>query len=273
MLATRVKAVLIFIPLVLVMIWLGGWPFNLFITAILLISGFEFNALFKNIGYEPSPYLLLSGILLIVLQRWFLDSFYLEFLISLLIFITSTVALVQYESGRSNAAVNFAINLMGILYIGWVGSFFIPFRNLPNATGWMLTALPVVWLADCGAYFIGRWLGKKKLAPRLSPGKTWAGLAGGVLTGTLSGVLLILLWRSIDWLPLQTPLWQGAVMGLLLSILTPIGDLLISLFKRTANVKDTGNLIPGHGGMLDRIDSWIWAAMLGYYLVTLFNAL
>ena len=135
----------------------------------------------------------------------------------------------------------------------------------------MLTALPATWLADCGAYFIGRWLGQRKMAPRLSPGKTWAGFGGGVLWGTVSGLLLVLLWRSVGWLPSETPLWQGAVMGLVLSVFTPVGDLLISLFKRTAEVKDTGAIIPGHGGILDRIDSWIWAAMLGYYLAVIFT--
>jgi phosphatidate cytidylyltransferase len=74
----------------------------------------------------------------------------------------------------------------------------------------------------------------------------------------------------VGFLPNETPLWQGAVIGLVLAILTPLGDLLVSLLKRTASVKDTGNLLPGHGGILDRIDTWIWAALLGYYLVQLF---
>jgi len=95
--------------------------------------------------------------------------------------------------------------------------------------------MPATWLADCGAYYIGRWLGKRKLSPRLSPGKTWAGIAGALLWGTVSGLLLVLLWRAVGFLPAGTPLWQGAVMGLALAILTPIGDLFVSLFKRTAS--------------------------------------
>jgi phosphatidate cytidylyltransferase len=86
-------------------------------------------------------------------------------------------------------------------------------------------------------------------------------------------MLLILLWRAVGLLPPSTPLWQGLVIGLLLSALTPVGDLVISLFKRAADVKDTGSLIPGHGGVLDRIDTWIWAALLGYYLVILTQGL
>jgi len=157
------------------------------------------------------------------------------------------------------------------LYLGWVGSFFIALRALPFGLGWMLTALPATWLVDNGAYFFGRWFGKSKMAPNLSPGKTWAGFIGGILSGTLSGLLLVLLWRAVGFLPTDTPIWQGAVMGLVVAVLTPVGDLLISLLKRTADVKDTGNLIPGHGGVLDRIDTWIWGAMLGYYLVRIFS--
>jgi phosphatidate cytidylyltransferase len=273
MLSQRVKAALIFVPLVLILIFFGGWPFNLFVAAILLFATVEFSRLFGQMGYHPSLPLQLFGVLLLVFLRWFLNNTFLDALLSLLLFLTTVVALVQHETGGQKAAINFAINLSGMLYIGWVGSFLIALRALENGQGWMLTALPAVWLADCGAYFVGRRWGKRKMAPRLSPGKTWAGLIGAVITGTFSGMLLILLWRAVGLLPPSTPLWQGLVIGLLLSALTPVGDLVISLFKRAADVKDTGSLIPGHGGVLDRIDTWIWAALLGYYLVILTQGL
>lgn len=267
----RVKAALIFVPLVLVMIYLGGWAFNIFMTIVLLVAAVEYAHLFGKLGYPPPLPSLLLGISLIMGYRWFLDGQYLDILLSLIIFLTVITALIQFEQGVKSAALAFTVNLSGILYLGWVGSFFIAIRAMPNGLGWLLTALPVAWLVDCGAYYVGRWLGKAKMTPKLSPNKTWAGFAGGVAAGMISGVLLILLWRLVTFLPADTPLWQGAVIGLVMAILTPSGDLLISLFKRTAGVKDTGNLIPGHGGFLDRIDTWIWAAMLGYYLVTVFG--
>lgn len=271
MLSQRVKAALVFVPLVLILIYFGGWAFNLFIMALLLFAAFEYTRLFKKMGHQVSFFVLLIGVSLFIVQRWFLEDAHLGILLSLVVLITVVGALIDYESGTTDTATSFALNLSGIIYLGWVGGAFIPLRALAFGRGWLLTALPAVWLADSGAYFIGKWLGKSKMAPRLSPGKTWAGLIGGIIVGTIFGTLLVLLWRSIGFLAGTTPLWQGAVMGCVLSTLTPVGDLLISLFKRTAGVKDTGNLIPGHGGILDRIDSWIWAAMIGYYLVLLFN--
>ncbi len=270
MLLQRVKAALIFVPLVLILIYFGGWIFNLFIIIILLLAAYEYAGLFKKMGFYPSLMALLIGVFALALQRWVqlggYDSVYFLFVFLL----TILTALIQYEKGSRDAAINFAVTLAGIFYIGWVGGFFITLRALPGGRGWMLTALPVTWLADSGAYFIGKWLGKRKMTPRLSPNKTWAGYIGAVLTGTASGLLLVLLWRAVGFLPAETPLWQGLVMGFVLSALTPVGDLLISLFKRTAGVKDTSHLIPGHGGILDRIDTWIWAAMLGYFMVMVF---
>jgi len=271
MLSQRVKAALIFIPLVLLAIYLGGWLFNLFIIAVLLIAAIEYARLFNHMGIEPSTPILILGVLLFALQQWILLAPVSDVVLALMLFLAAVTAFIQHESGKQDTSLNFAVTLTGVLTIGWVGSFFIPLRNLPDGRGWLLTALPIVWLADCGAYFIGRWLGKRKMAPTISPGKTWAGLAGAGVSGTASGGLLVLLWRVVGFLPTDTPIWQGLVMGLILSILTPVGDLLISLFKRNANVKDTGTLIPGHGGALDRIDTWVWAALLGYYLVLIFT--
>ena len=271
MLSQRVKAALVFVPLVLILIYIGGWPFNLFITGLLLLAAYEFIRLFNQMGYHPSFLVAAFGILLIIIQRWFFTVQHLGIFLTFFLFFVVAAALLEYERGKTDAAINISINLMISFYLGWVGSHFILIRALPEGLGWLLTALPAAWLADSGAYFIGREIGEKKMTPRLSPNKTWAGLRGGTLAGTLSGMLLVLLWRSVGFLSPGTPIWQGLVMGFIVSILSPAGDLFISLFKRTAGVKDTGNIIPGHGGILDRIDTWIWAAMLGYYLVLMFK--
>jgi phosphatidate cytidylyltransferase len=272
MLSKRVKAALIFVPLVLFLFYFGGWAFNLFVAIVLLLAGYEFIRLFQRIGYRPSFLVTAFGILLFVIQRWFFSEGQTGMFLTLLIFWIIISALINFERGQVETGINLTINLMIALYLGWVGSFLIILRLMPNGLGWILTALPAAWLADCGAYFTGRWLGNRKMTPRLSPNKTWQGLRGGIVAGTMSGLLLVYLWRSVGFLPMEIQLWQGLVIGFVLSVLTPAGDLFISLFKRTAGVKDTGDLIPGHGGILDRIDTWIWAGMLGYYLALIFNA-
>lgn len=271
MLSQRVKAALVFTPLVLIVIYLGGWVYNLFFAAVLLAATFEYWRLFKKIGQTPFLPLMLVGVALIILARWFLPQTLQNHILPILIFSSAVVALIQYERGDEHAALNFGITLGGILYLGWIGSYLFDLRALADGRGWMLTALPAVWLADSGAYYFGGWWGKVKMCPRLSPKKSWIGLMGAAVFGVISGPLLILLWQTVGWLPAEIPLWFGITLGLAAGLITPVGDLLISLFKRTAGVKDTGDLIPGHGGVLDRIDTWIWAALLGYYLVMLFH--
>ena len=271
MLSQRVKAAFIFVPLILFFMFIGGWAFNAFIAILLTLAILEYRQVCQKFGYDlPAPILLL-GVSLFIIQRWFFVDQYLGLTLTTVIIMAAVTALVQYERGQTKAALNFTLLLSGILYLGWVGTAFIALRALPYGRGWMLTALPSVWLADSGAYSIGRRWGKSKMTPHTSPNKSWEGFAAAVITGTVSGGLLLLLCRTINFLPAGTPVWQGALLGFVLSVLTPIGDFLISLFKRSANVKDTGGLIPGHGGILDRIDTWIWAALLGYYLVKLFQ--
>jgi phosphatidate cytidylyltransferase len=112
--------------------------------------------------------------------------------------------------------------------------------------------------------FIGMGFGKHLMTPRLSPKKTWEGYFGGVLTGILGGIALAALWGRFT--P-EITLWKGALAGVLLSVLTPLGDLGESMIKRQVGVKDSSHILPGHGGVFDRIDSWLWAAVIGYYMI------
>jgi phosphatidate cytidylyltransferase len=140
-------------------------------------------------------------------------------------------------------------------------------RAIPEGKWWFLIALPSVWLADSGAYLIGRRFGKHPFSPRLSPHKTWEGYWGGLLSGALSGGVLAALWSLAAGPATAIAAWKGAVLGLILAALTPLGDLGESMIKRQVGVKDSSHILPGHGGIFDRIDSWLWAGVLGYYLV------
>jgi len=173
---------------------------------------------------------------------------------------------IQYAKGEETAALDFNINLGGILYLGWLGSYLISLRDMPAGLGGVLMVSPATWLCDAGAYLIGSRIGRHKMAPRISPKKSWEGYVGGVALGTAATVALAAVWRSFN--PLVT-LEQALVIGLVVSALSPVGDVCESLLKRGFGLKDTSNLLPGHGGIMDRIDSWLWAAPLGYYLITI----
>lgn len=132
--------------------------------------------------------------------------------------------------------------------------------------GWLLLyLLSLVWVADIGAYFSGRNFGKRKLAPSISPGKTWEGVVGGIILNL--GWMLIIFQLSGGW---DIAFWQFLLIGLTTSIISVVGDLYESILKREALVKDSGKLLPGHGGVLDRIDSVIAATpvfITGLYVV------
>jgi len=118
---------------------------------------------------------------------------------------------------------------------------------VPHGRGLCMTLLAIVWAADIGAYAFGRWLGRTKLAPAVSPGKTWEGMAGGVLLAALAAAVAAV-WLDLPVVPL-------AVLGVVTALVSVLGDLTQSMFKRNVGLKDSGKLLPGHGGVLDRIDS------------------
>jgi phosphatidate cytidylyltransferase len=246
---------------------MGGLFYFALIALLLGIATWEFGKIFHTAGYNASTPLLVGGVVILVgLRAYFPDMA--PACLTLLILVAMTWHLFDYEKGRSLAATDFVVTVGGILYLGWIGAYLIDIRNLHDGIWWLALVLPAAWLADTAAYFIGRRFGKHQLSPRLSPKKTWEGYWGGVIFGTAGTAALAVLWHrlggpAITW-------WQGAALGAALSILTTLGDLGESMFKRQAGMKDSSQIIPGHGGVLDRMDSWLWAGALGYLLIIWF---
>ena len=163
---------------------------------------------------------------------------------------------------------NWSLTVTGGLYLGVCGSCLIRLRAMqPDGLWWTLTVIPAIMSADASAYFIGRMWGRHKLAPALSPGKTWEGYIAGVVFGGLVTALLASIWSLKVGAGTTVSGVHGLTVGLLIAIFAPLGDLAVSMFKRRARVKDSSNLFPGHGGALDRVDSILWAAVIGYYYV------
>jgi len=151
--------------------------------------------------------------------------------------------------------------LVGLLYIGWLGSFIVLLRELPAGDEWLLVAVFASMATDTGAFLTGRLLGRHALAPRISPKKTVEGALGGWAAG-LSAVLLLALLPNLD-----IAYWKFWLLALVLPVLAQIGDLTASLIKRAVDVKDFSHLVPGHGGLLDRLDSILFGVPTVYLFV------
>jgi phosphatidate cytidylyltransferase len=270
MLAKRVLVAVILLPFGIAAILLGGWVYVGVIALILSLAAWEYGNLFRAGGLQPAGALLILGVIVIALGRA-LDEFQsAPALLSALVLLSMTYHLVSYERGREQAGTDFSVTLGGMFYIGWIGAYLVSLRMLPEGLWWFLLVLPAVWLADSGAYFFGSAYGRHKLSPRLSPKKTWEGYLAGIVAGTLGGALLAVLLRLGAGAGSELTIERGAIMGFVLGIFPTLGDLGESMFKRQAGVKDSSNLLPGHGGAFDRIDSWLWAGVIGYYVITWF---
>ena len=147
----------------------------------------------------------------------------------------------------------------GALYVGPLFPFFALVRNSPNGVELIVLMLLLVICADTGAYFVGRTIGRHKLAMRVSPGKTIEGAIGGIVGSIVAG-LILRRWTTPDWSLHKMTIFAGLV-----AVLAIVGDLANSAFKRVAGVKDSGWIFPGHGGLLDRTCSLVLAAVLTYY--------
>ena len=267
MLRQRYFVAAILTPSALFLIHLGGYIYQVAIITLLILSAWEYIRLLRKINLKPALPLVFIGVLLLALSRVFFQFSYNSVLLTLLLFGSAAYHILQHERDIGNPAADFGSTLSVLLYIGFLGPYLISLRALPDGMWWTFLVLPIVWIADTGAFLIGTAFGKRKLAPKTSPNKTWEGYFTGILTGTLGGIGLPLLFvrvfdSGIDITPLE-----GAILGFIISAAIPLGDLTESMIKRQASCKDSGKLFPGHGGVFDRIDSLFWAAPIGYYLI------
>ena len=268
MLAKRVLVAAILLPIGLALIYRGGVAYALLIALFMGLAAWEYVQIFRTGGLQPAGLLVpLSALLLVFGRMW--DGFEsAPWMITLIILAIMTYHLVAFERGRDQSGSDFGVSLSGILYMGWLGAYLISIRFMDEGLWWFLLALPAVWLADTGAYMIGSRFGRHLMSPRLSPKKTWEGYLGGFLVSIPGTAALAALWRIGAGAESAITPARGAILGLIMALLSVLGDLGVSMIKRQFGVKDTGNLLPGHGGAFDRIDTWLWGAVIGYHVVT-----
>jgi phosphatidate cytidylyltransferase len=271
MLLQRLLVTLFLLPLGMWAMFAGELSFGIMIMVMLLFAIWEYASLFKIGGFKPAVFVLLAGAALLSLSRIFYGQQWDQLILAALVLIAMAYHSFTYERGRDKAPLDLVATFGGVVYVAFLGSYFIAVRGLPGGEWWMLVVFTSVWWADTGGYFIGKAFGKHKLAPRLSPKKTWEGYLAGVVM-SLGGSALFLYIYLATGLPVDPEITYQRLLLLsfFLSVFPTIGDLGISMIKRYFAVKDSGKILPGHGGMLDRIDSWLWAAAIGYYLISLY---
>jgi phosphatidate cytidylyltransferase len=262
----RVVAALILAGIGIPAMFFGNLPYFVLITIFLSIVAWEYVNLFRTMKYSPSMGLTVGGVVVILFVRDFFPEFA-SAALALCILLAMTVHLLDYERGRDTAGTDFAVTVAGLVYVGWIGAYLLDLRALGGQDGfwYSLLTLGAMWLADATAYFYGSKLGKHKMTPRLSPKKSWEGYWAGVIVGTLGTAGLAVAWHALGGPDVSW--WQGGLLGLVLSVVTTLGDLGESMLKRQAGLKDSSNIIPGHGGFFDRMDAWLWGGVIGYFLI------
>ena len=185
----------------------------------------------------------------------------------LVVFVLALVTFSRHRNIEGVVAAAGAV-VFAMVYLGLMLGFLLALRRSHSA--WLIVGVILTTKScDTGAYFTGRLLGRHRMIPWLSPGKTWEGLAGGVATSILVGMLLAAVSRQLLDIPDQVPWWLGAAGGLLFAVFGQLGDLATSLLKRGAGVKDSSTILPGLGGVLDVLDSPLMVAPVAYWLLTL----
>lgn len=257
-------------PLALLVTYLGGWFYFVPVTALLLVATVEYAQLMEHLELPVKRWLLVTAVFPIHFTAQWLPPQYLPAALAISLALALATSLLSYEKQHNRTVLlTWMAATIGVILFGWLGSHFFQLRHLSEmAWQWTVLALLSTWSADSAAYVVGRFLagkillGRHKLSPHLSPNKTIEGYLGGIIFGTLLTVAFGQL--------LQLPMSATLLLGLLISVMSTIGDLGISLLKREAGVKDSGRIFGEHGGALDRIDSLLWSVTLAYYLATLF---
>lgn len=265
MLKQRILVAVIGIPIILFFLFLGHWAFFILITAITLIGLDEFYSLVRFRRMNPNILFgMFCGILLC-------SGAYLGGSLGLAVLLSITILLSLFWevfTPKTFTVSDFGITIYGNLYVAFLLSHLILIRGIEKY-GAILTfiVLVAVWVSDSIAYGYGSWKGKRKILPSISPNKTWEGTLAGLLSSTLiTGVLCFFLVKPFHSLK---GIALGVLVGLVIGIIAPIGDLAESRLKREMKVKDTGFILPGHGGILDRFDSLLFAAPATYYILKL----
>ncbi|GEM47393.1 phosphatidate cytidylyltransferase [Deinococcus cellulosilyticus] len=259
--------------LILLVLYLGTWALFPVLIAAALIAMHEFASMLRkrdvDVRYKT---LMVSSILIILASStrlpevpWIGGSWREVALTASIL----TIIIMEVVEPGERPLERIVYSLFGLLYIPWLLGYFLLLRETPNMQdgfGYLVMPLIASFATDTGGLFFGRLFGRRKLAPDISPGKTVEGAIGGI---AFSFVMVFGFGRIFDTFLFGLNVWDALLFSLLISSAAQLGDLAESLLKRALNVKDSGNFLPGHGGLLDRLDSLLFSVPVAYLFVTM----
>jgi phosphatidate cytidylyltransferase len=262
MLKHRIFSSLVGIPIILLLLFLGPYVFAFMIAVIVLFCIDEFYSILAMREFKPNVLLgIASGVAVVI------GALIGGLTGMMLVMTVATAIILMSQIINQGSIVNASLTTIALLYIAVTLSHLMLLHDLKYGVVGVLMVFIGTWVSDIGAYTVGSAFGKRKIAPAISANKTLEGL----LAGIGFPVIFLAVLFTLSWLPLAAAegasiaALRGAGMGLVIGIAAPVGDLVESRLKREMRVKDSGALIPGHGGFLDRFDSLIFTAVVGYY--------
>jgi len=283
----RFKSGLIIGVFGLIVVFLGDFYFAIGITVLTYLGLLELFRMAEFTGIKPATKTTLFSCFILIISTYLeLKGIIGEEILNSILPISSigicTWLLIQPKPGKIS---DIATSIFGLFYLGFLPSYWIRLRELDTIfissnydgngfsdlgyiSGFNITLISclIIVSSDIGSYLFGKIFGKKSLSP-ISPGKTVEGLIGGIFCSVLTAILFTYLFNWKNYLTI------GIVFGIIISLMALVGDLIESMMKRDAKLKDSGNLLPGHGGILDRIDSYIFTPSLIYYVIVFFDYL
>jgi phosphatidate cytidylyltransferase len=283
-LTKRILTAIVGIPILIFALIKGGYVLLTLIAFAAVIGLWEFFHIMELRGYKPiktAGYL--SGLIIVFSSYFFRDYFLMLFLVLMFILFISL-----FGKDNKTTLSGTGGTVFGVFYIAGLLSFAVKLRNLgtllveqhkyfgsllttqhiDDGTGIYAVFFPIaiIFISDTGAYFVGKAYGKRRVAPNISPKKSWEGVGGGIAAGLVAAYAI---WRIA---PDRFPLKHALILSVILSIAGLVGDLVESRIKRDAGVKDSGNIFPGHGGVMDRIDALLFGLPIAYiYFLTYFK--
>lgn len=258
MLTKRIITSVIGVPLLVTIFYLGNEAFLLAVMLLTLAGLYEFGNITKASGMKSIPVVWGAGGILFPLLFYYLHH---RLFVGVALFLIFSFSFYLYWYPRYTPT-DLAFALLGTFYISWGFAQFILLRAMNDGFWLIVYAFIIIWSTDTGAYFVGVGLGRHKMTPVVSPHKTWEGFAGGIVCSFLAALLLT---SVVSYSQGQILLYIAPVV----SLAGQMGDLFESTLKRSAGIKDSGTLIPGHGGVLDRFDSALWSVPAAVYLIML----